>query len=139
MDNDDFLKELEQITNSLDKDFNEVIKPAQIISTENKNVQEKKVSSNNITNNNANANKSSGEENSKNNNNNNNPNPFGNFANPFANFGMPFMNPNTNPEDCFKELQKLMEQDIEIDENDPEAKDMFKLLGNNTIKNFLHI
>jgi len=121
MDNDDFLKELEQITNSLEKDYNEVIKPAQSSVIEN-NSQAKSTTDNKTV-----ANQNENKKNGSNNNSNNNP--LGNFANPFANFGMPFMNPNANPEDCFKELQKLISTDIDIDANDPESQEMFKLLG----------
>ena len=120
MDNDDFLKELEQITNSLEKDYNEVIKPAQSAANDNTKNQTKTITENKLIQNTT----------EKKIENNNNQNPFTNFANPFANFGMPFMNSNANPEDCFKELQKLMETDIDLDENDPESKEMFKLLGN---------
>lgn len=126
MDNDDFLKELEQITNSLEKDYNEVIKPAQSSVSENAVNQAKSTTENKTI---ANQNENKKNETVNNNNSANANNAFGNFANPFANFGMPFMNPNANPEDCFKELQKLISTDIDLDENDPESQEMFKLLG----------
>jgi len=112
MENDDFLSELEQMTNSLDKDYNKVV-------NSNDNPTQKKPSSDVIKN----PPENKQQENPFINNNNQN--------NPFANFGMPFGNPNMNmnPEDCFKELQKLMESDIGLDDNDPESKEMFNLLG----------
>jgi len=125
MDNDDFLKELEQITNSLEKDYNEVIKPAQSSISEKANNKAKSTIENKTV---SVKNEIKKDEHNKNNAN----DPFGNFANPFANFGMPFMNPNSNPEDCFKELQKLISTDIDMDENDPESQEMFKLLGKKT-------
>jgi len=123
MDNDEFLKELEQITNSLEKDYKEVIKPTQPKVSEKSNTQSKPILENKPS--------LPQDENVKNseNNNMNNQNTFGNFPNPFANFGMPFMNPNGNPEECFKELQKLIGNDIDIDENDPENQEMLKMLG----------
>jgi hypothetical protein len=124
MDNDDFLKELEQITNSLEKDYNEVIKPAQSSVSEKANNQAKSTTENKTV---SVKNEIKKDENTKINAN----DPFGNFANPFANFGMPFMNPNANPEDCFKELQKLISTNVDMDENDPESQEMFKLLGKN--------
>lgn len=133
MDNDDFLKELEQITNSLEKDYNEVIKPAQSSVSENlinqafSTVEKKTVANQNEI-------KKAELNNDINSNNTNANNPFGNFSNPFANFGMPFMNPNANPEDCFKELQKLISTDIDLDDNDPESQEMFKLLGKDDYK-----
>lgn len=133
MDNDDFLKELEQITNSLEKDYNEVIKPAQSAVSQNLNNQAKSTAeSKTVPNPNENI-KIEANKNNINATDNNANNPFGNFANPFANFGMPFMNPNANPEDCFKELQKLIGTDIDLDENDPESQEMFKLLGKKKI------
>lgn len=118
--NEDFLKELEQITNSLEKDYHQVIKPTENITNKISNNLEKKEqdkTEQNIIN--PNPNKINVNQ-IKNNDLNNNP---------FGNFGMPFMNENINPEDCLKEFQKLMENDIDLDDNDPEAKEMMKLLG----------
>lgn len=123
MDNDEFLKELEQITNSLEKDYNEVIKPTQSTVSEKSNTPLKQIVENKTSiPQNENVKKSE-------NKNLNNQNPFGNFPNPFANFGMPFMNPNGDPEECFKELQKLIGTDVDINENDPENQEMLKMLG----------
>lgn len=124
MDNDDFLKELEQITNSLEQDYKQVIKPAQSSASEKPDVPAKSMTENKTV-----SVKNENKINENANNNSNANNPLGNFANPFANFEMPYMNPNANPEDCFKELQKLISTDIDMDENDPESQEMFKLLG----------
>jgi hypothetical protein len=122
MENDDFLKELEQMTNSLDKDYSQII-------NNDSNPKQKKTSTD--TNSNTNminpldikVENEKKQENPFMNNSNNANNPFGNFGNIFA-------NPNMNPEDCFKELQKLMESDLGgTDDNDLESKEMFNLLG----------
>ena len=56
-------------------------------------------------------------------------NPKPNMNNPFSNFNMPFMSEG-NEDDYMKELQKLLTNDIQIDENDPESNEMMKLLSN---------
>lgn len=139
MDNDDFLKELEQVTNSLEKDYNEVIKPAQSAASENAINQAKSTAENRTVHNPSESKKNEVNCNNVNPTNSNANNPFGNFANPFANFGMPFMNPNANPEDCFKELQKLISTDIDLDDNDPESQEMFKLLGKKPLKTLINL
>jgi hypothetical protein len=126
MENDEFLNELEQMTNSLDKDYNK------IISTENKSSNENDIQ---IIDHKEplGVNKQENQFNFNGNNFNQNQN------NPFQNFGMPFANPNLNPEDCFKEFQKLLESDLGGIEDDPESKEMFKLLGIFVIEKFYFI
>jgi hypothetical protein len=122
MENDDFLKELEQMTNSLDKDY------SQIINSDNNTIQKKNSLEANSNTNMINPTDKKIEAENK------QENPFfnnsNNLNNPFGNFGNMFANPNMNPEDCFKELQKLMESDLGgPDDNDLESKEMFNLLG----------
>jgi hypothetical protein len=47
----------------------------------------------------------------------------------FGDFNMPFISAD-NEEDYIKELQKLLNStDLQVDENDPETKQMMKMLG----------
>lgn len=94
MNNDELMKELEELTRSMEHDFLK----------ENQNTTTNKQPESNNT------------------------NQFNN--NPFANFSMPYVGEG-NEDAYMKELQKLLNVDLDVDENDPECKEMMKLLSIN--------